>query len=117
MKIHFYGTSGGGAQPELYCSCRICNYAREHRGPDLRTRSQALINNRLLVEFPVDTMMHAFYGGLDVRKYHHVIITHNHFDHISGIERPPHWRHAASLLHHLRFRHADPRADGKGAGT
>jgi len=91
MKIHFYGTSGGGALPELFCSCRVCEYARTHRGPDLRTRSQALVNDRLLVEFPVDTMMHAFYGGLDVRKYHHVIITHNHFDHLAYqelIDRP-----------------------------
>ena len=82
MKLHFYGTSGGGAQPELYCSCRVCNYAREHRGPDMRTRSQALVNDALLLEFPVDVMMHCFYGGLDVRKYHHVLITHNHYDHL-----------------------------------
>lgn len=82
MKVHFYGTSGGGAQPELFCSCRICNYAREHRGPDMRTRSQAAINDTLLIEFPVDVMMHCFYGGLDVRKYHHVLITHNHYDHL-----------------------------------
>lgn len=91
MKLHFYGTSGGGAQPELYCSCRICNYAREHRGPDMRSRSQALVNDALLIEFPVDTMMHCFYGGLDVRKYHHVLITHDHYDHFLQqelIDRP-----------------------------
>lgn len=81
MKIHYYGTGAGAGIPEIYCSCRVCEHARAHRGPNIRTRSQAVIDNCLGIDFPVDTLMHTIYGGLDMRNVHHVLITHAHHDH------------------------------------
>jgi phosphoribosyl 1,2-cyclic phosphate phosphodiesterase len=81
MKITYFGTGGGAGVPEIFCSCRVCEVARQRRGRDNRTRSQAAINDDLIIDFPVDTFLHTLHGGLDMRKYHHVLITHSHFDH------------------------------------
>lgn len=91
MKIKYYGTSAGGGIPEIFCSCRICNDARERRGRNIRTRSQAVIDDRLAIDYPVDTFLHNVYGGLDMRKIDHVLITHAHHDHFLAqdiISRP-----------------------------
>lgn len=81
MKITYYGTSAGGGIPEIFCSCRVCRYARENRGKDIRTRSQAVIDGRLGIDYPVDVFMHTLHGGLDMRPIHHILITHGHHDH------------------------------------
>ncbi|MBE6885190.1 MAG: hypothetical protein E7487_11405 [Ruminococcaceae bacterium] len=91
MKITYYGTGAGAGIPEIFCSCRVCEYARKERGIEIRTRSQAVIDDRLGVDFPVDVLMHTIYGGLDMRKIRNVLITHNHYDHFLGadaISRP-----------------------------
>ncbi len=86
MKIKYYGTSAGGGIPEKFCSCRVCEYAREHGGKDIRTRSQAVVDGVLSIDFPVDVFMHTVYGGLDMRKINHVLITHAHHDHFLEAE-------------------------------
>ncbi len=81
MKITYYGTGAGAGIPEIFCSCPICENARKTRGKEIRTRSQAVIDDVLAIEYPVDTFMHTLYGGLDMRKINHVLITHAHHDH------------------------------------
>ncbi len=81
MKVTYYGTSAGGGIPEIFCSCPLCEYARSHRGRDIRTRSQAVIDGVLSLDYPVDILMHTIHGGLDMRKINHVLITHSHHDH------------------------------------
>lgn len=39
MKIKYYGTGTSGAIPEMFCSCRVCEYARSHGGKEIRSRS------------------------------------------------------------------------------
>lgn len=81
MEIKYYGTAAGGGIPEIFCSCRVCEQAREKRGKEIRTRSQAVIDGRLCIDFPVDTLLHTIHGDLDMRSIHHILITHNHHDH------------------------------------
>lgn len=81
MKIQYYGTGAGAGIPEIFCSCRVCEYARRERGKEIRTRSQAVIDGRLGIDYPVDTFLHTLYNGLDMRKITHVLITHAHHDH------------------------------------
>ena len=81
MKIQYYGTSAGGGIPEIFCSCRVCESARRIGGKEIRTRSQAVIDGRLGIDYPVDTFLHSLYHGLDMRKIRHVLITHAHHDH------------------------------------
>ncbi len=81
MKLKYYGTGAGGGIPEIFCSCRVCENARIHKGKDIRTRSQAVLDDVLSIEYPVDTFAHTAYAGLDLRKVRHILITHAHHDH------------------------------------
>lgn len=80
MKIRYYGTGDGYGIPEPFCSCRLCSYARAHRGKDLRTRSQATIDD-IMIDCSKDLLAHEIFYGLDMRKYRHIFITHTHADH------------------------------------
>ncbi len=81
MKITYYGTSAGGGIPEIFCSCRICENARKQKGKDIRTRSQATLDDKISLDYSVDTFLHTVHGGLDMRKIGHILITHAHHDH------------------------------------
>ena len=91
MKLVYYGTSAGAGIPEIFCSCPVCEHARAERGKNIRTRSQAVIDGELSIDYPVDILMHTIHGGLDMRRIKHVLITHNHHDHFLAedvISRP-----------------------------
>lgn len=81
MELKYYGTAAAGGIPEMFCSCRVCNEARINRGKDMRTRSQATIDDKLCLDFSVDSYLHTLYGGFDVRKIKHILVTHAHYDH------------------------------------
>lgn len=81
MKLKYYGTGGGGGIPEIFCDCRVCRNAREVGGKEIRTRSQAVIDGKIALEFPVDTFLHTAYCGLDMRRIHNIVVTHGHYDH------------------------------------
>lgn len=82
MKITYYGTAASEGFPGLFCSCEPCERAREKGGKNIRTRSQALIDETLLIDFPADTYMHVLNHGLDLRKVETLLITHSHDDHL-----------------------------------
>lgn len=81
MKIKYLGTAAAEGIPALFCNCPICTYAREHKGRELRTRSQALIDGKLLMDFPADTNMHFQENKMDLSSIAHLFITHSHDDH------------------------------------
>ena len=81
MKIKYDGTGAGYGLPEVFCDCRICRHAREAGGKNIRTRSQAVLDGQLAIDLSVDTFHHSAFCGLDMRKIHHVLVTHNHHDH------------------------------------
>lgn len=86
MKIQYYGTGAGAGIPEIFCSCRVCEQARRERGKNIRSRSQAVVDDCLSIDFSVDAFMHTVHGGLDMRRVRHVLITHNHHDHFMGAD-------------------------------
>lgn len=65
----------------MFCTCDNCNRARKAGGRNIRTRSQALINDDLLIDIPADTYAHVIYQGLDLSKVTDLLITHTHCDH------------------------------------
>lgn len=85
MKLKYYGTGDGYGIPEPFCSCRLCQYARDHRGKDLRTRSLATVDDMML-DCSKDLLAHQLFYGLDMRKYRNILITHAHPDHYAGDE-------------------------------
>lgn len=82
MKLTYYGTAAAEGFPALYCHCDACKRAQKAGGKNIRTRSQALINDDLLIDFPADTYMHKLFYGLDLKKIKYCIITHAHEDHL-----------------------------------
>ena len=81
MKLQYLGTAAAEGIPAFFCDCEVCRRARENGGRNLRTRSQALVNGRLLLDFPCDTLAHAQRNGLELSNIHHCLITHGHDDH------------------------------------
>ena len=80
MKIKFLGTSAGWPLPRLGCNCKVCS-SRDAR--DTRTRSQALINETLLLDIGPDTYNHL--KQLNLEKLLCAAITHEHPDHTFGL--------------------------------
>ena len=81
MKLKYLGTAAAEGIPGLFCNCPVCQNALEKRGREIKTRSQAIVDGRLLIDFPQDTYMHVINYGLDLRSIKSCIITHNHSDH------------------------------------
>lgn len=82
MKIKFLGTGASEGIPSLFCKCSVCEEARKNKGRDIRSRNQALIDEKLLVDFPPDTFLHTVNGELDLPSVHTCIVTHSHGDHL-----------------------------------
>ena len=81
MKIKYLGTAAVEAIPGPFCDCDICRKARELGGRELRGRSQALVDGKLLIEFNPDTFMNMFRFGFDLVHIRHCVVTHEHSDH------------------------------------
>ncbi len=87
MKIRYLGTAAAEGCPALFCRCGLCRTAREHGGKDVRTRSQVLIDDSLLVDFPPDTYHHFLNTPeFDLPGIRHILITHSHADHFYPLD-------------------------------
>ena len=99
MKMLYMGTAAAEGWPALFCSCPVCEHARRAGGRNLRTRTQALLDNSLLIDFPPDTYCHALRYGLNLGDIHTLLITHSHMDHwfpTDLIHRHEHFGHGAT---------------------
>ncbi len=83
MKLTYLGTAAAEGWPALFCKCEYCENARRSGGKNIRTRSQALINDDFLIDFPADTYMHAAINKLDLSAVKYCFITHSHLDHFA----------------------------------
>lgn len=82
MKLQYLGTAAAEGIPGMFCQCELCRHAREQGGKEIRTRSQALLDDIILIDFPADTYPHALRFGIELDKIHTLIITHSHSDHL-----------------------------------
>lgn len=81
MKLQYLGTAAAEGWPALFCDCFSCKMAREQGGKNIRTRSQALVDGKLLIDFCPDTYYHELMFGLKLWEIQHCIVTHGHSDH------------------------------------
>lgn len=81
MKLQFLGTAAAEGVPSLFCQCEVCRKARERGGREIRSRSQAIVNDRLMIDFPCDTFSHVTQHGIDLSRVRNFLITHVHGDH------------------------------------
>lgn len=84
MKITFLGTGTSTGVPELGCRCEVCT---SDDSRDRRLRTSALIeenDTRILIDCGPDfreQMMNQTFRPIDA-----VLITHEHYDHVGGID-------------------------------
>lgn len=81
MKLQYLGTAAAEGWPGLFCRCPACREAARRGGKNLRTRSQAILDDTLLLDFCPDTLMHMYLYGVDLPEIKHCLITHTHEDH------------------------------------
>ena len=86
MKIKYLGTAAAEGIPGIFCDCENCKKSRKLGGKNIRTRSQAIIDDKLLIDFPADTYMHSLKYNISLSKIKTCIITHSHTDHLYPIE-------------------------------
>ena len=81
MKLTYLGTAAAEGFPAVFCNCEFCREARRLKGKNIRTRSQAIINDDLLIDLPADTYMHFLDNDIEADKIKYLIVTHSHQDH------------------------------------
>lgn len=81
MKLTYLGTAAAEGLPAVWCNCPTCRAASVAGGKNVRTRSQILIDDCMLLDFPMDTYMHVLQNKLDLSRVDSVLITHAHMDH------------------------------------
>lgn len=86
MKLRYLGTAAAEGWPGVFCNCDFCKKAKELGGKNIRSRSQSILNDDLLIDFPVDTYYHAVLNKLDLSKVKYCFVTHSHIDHFAPID-------------------------------
>ncbi|MDL2287019.1 hypothetical protein LJB90_00410 [Eubacteriales bacterium OttesenSCG-928-G02] len=86
MKFKYLGTAAAEGWPAVFCNCDHCLRAKKAGGKNLRTRSQSLINEDLLIDFPIDTYAHALKNQLDLSAVKYCLFTHQHMDHCTPVD-------------------------------
>lgn len=81
MKIRYLGTSAHEGLPAPFCNCDTCRRARTLGERNFRSRSQALIDGELLIDFNADTFMHFMRYRIPTDRIKACLITHTHSDH------------------------------------
>lgn len=82
MKIKYLGTAAYEGIPSLFCTCRVCTKSKKLGGKNIRTRSQAIIDDEILLDYNPDTVIHNQLYNIDWEKIEAILITHSHSDHL-----------------------------------
>ena len=83
MEILYMGTAAEEHIPGMFCNCELCKKALKLGGKDIRTRSQSLIDEDLVVDFGSDTYAHFIKEGRTLWDIRNVLLTHSHVDHLT----------------------------------
>lgn len=81
MKFQYLGTSASEGVPAVFCECDMCNEARRRGGRDLRARSCAVIDERVMLDFGPEAYIRSVQFGVHLSRIRYLLITHPHVDH------------------------------------
>jgi phosphoribosyl 1,2-cyclic phosphate phosphodiesterase len=82
MELTIFGTAAAEGWPAPFCRCSACQEARRRGGPNLRTRSGALLDSDLKIDFSADTVGQMIRTGRDLAEVRAIVFSHQHSDHI-----------------------------------
>jgi phosphoribosyl 1,2-cyclic phosphate phosphodiesterase len=83
MKFRYLGTGDSNAVPALFCRCPLCTASLKAGARALHSRSQALVDGKILLDYPPDSYHHYLQGWVDLPSIKHILVTHSHEDHFS----------------------------------
>jgi len=86
MEIRLLGTGAADGIPALFDSSEVSCRARREGGKDVRTRSSALVDGHLKLDFPPDIWTQAQRFALQPFDWTGLIFTHSHDDHFARNE-------------------------------
>jgi phosphoribosyl 1,2-cyclic phosphate phosphodiesterase len=86
MRVQLLGTGGAEGVPAGFRRSRVGDSALEHGGKDLRTRSAAVVDIDLKIDFGPETFIQAARCGVDPRDWTGIVFTHSHDDHLARNE-------------------------------
>lgn len=86
MKFQYLGTAAAEGFPATFCNCESCRAARKNLSLEWRTRSQAIIDDVLLIDFPCESSVHMMRYGIDLSAVRSLLVTHSHGDHFYAQE-------------------------------
>ena len=84
MKLRFLGTGTSNGVPVIGCQCKVC---RSKNPKDFRYRTAAMVETertRVLIDCGPDIRMQLM--PLPFRKIDAVLLTHEHYDHVAGLD-------------------------------
>ena len=85
MRILFMGTAAAEGVPSIFCTCELCEYARTHKGKDIRRRASTMINDDLLIDLGPDLFNFAAENGMFLGNIRYTLQTHPHEDHLDPL--------------------------------
>lgn len=86
MRLQLLGTAAAEGWPAPFCTCEPCEKARRRGGPNLRTRSGALLDDDFKIDFCPDTLVQMQQHGRHLTHIKTLVFTHQHADHIAAKE-------------------------------
>lgn len=86
MKLKYLGTAAAEGYPAMFCNCDNCRKAMKSGGKNIRSRSQAIIDGELLIDFPCDTYYHCLLNGINLHDIRNCLVTHVHRDHLYPVD-------------------------------
>jgi phosphoribosyl 1,2-cyclic phosphate phosphodiesterase len=81
MKLQLLGTGSSEGFPGLFCACEACRRATAAGGRNLKTRADALLEDRVLLDLSPDLLAQKQRFGLDLALVDTLVVTHSHEDH------------------------------------
>lgn len=86
MKLTLLGTATAEGWPAPFCDCVACETARRRGGPNIRSRSGALIDDDFKIDWSADSVHHIQRLGRSLSRLRTLLFTHQHSDHIQPAE-------------------------------
>jgi phosphoribosyl 1,2-cyclic phosphate phosphodiesterase len=86
MKLLLLGTAAAEGWPAPFCDCPNCTIARARGGPNLRSRSGALLDGDFKIDFNSDTLLQMQRARRSLAELKTLVFTHQHSDHFAPQE-------------------------------
>lgn len=86
MEFLICGTSAAEGIPALFCTCAVCQEARQLGGKNVRSRAAYQISEKIRIDFGPDSHWHSHRYGLAFERLEVLLQTHSHADHLHAID-------------------------------